>query len=151
MSLTEREHGSLASRDDDGVELRDIDVSRLASVFDKRYQLWCRDEPHADEVARRVAARITRIAQRVRLAFASVRAEYLNVVSFFSEAQIRMREFTPPETDRPAGRRGDRGIGDHDCHTFWRLTIDDVRILQTHDQLLSATIHPISDGKDAKV
>src|SRR5262245_5983170 len=97
QSRLEREHGALSACHDDRVEPREINVSHLAGVLDRRRQLWCRDEPHADQVFRRVAARITRIAQGIRLALPTLWAEYLNGIPSFAEAQIWVRELTPPE------------------------------------------------------
>jgi hypothetical protein len=109
-----------------------VDVSRFACVLHQRGQLRGGDEPHADQIFRRIAAGIARIAQGVWLAFAAFGAVYLDLISLFSEAEIRVRQLAPPETDRPASRRGYRTIGDDDGDAFSRLPIDNVRILQTH-------------------
>src|SRR5262249_16705914 len=86
--LFEGEHRTLASRNDNRIESCQLDVNRLARVLDESHKPRCSDEPHADQVAGRIAARITRIAQRIRLTFAALGAEYLDFVPLFSKAQV---------------------------------------------------------------
>jgi hypothetical protein len=95
-SLLEREHGTLASGDDDRVEPCHVDVSGFARVLDECRQSWRGDEPHADQIICRVAARITRIAQGIWLTLTALRAEYLGVVLLVAEAQIWMGQFKDP-------------------------------------------------------
>src|SRR5262245_46079371 len=103
-SLLEREHRTLAPGDDDRIESCHVDVGGLASVLDQRRQRRGCDEPHADQIACRVAARITRIAQGIGLTFPAIWAEYLDGIALVVKTQIRVRKLTPPEADRPAGR-----------------------------------------------
>src|SRR4029450_11503106 len=78
-SVLEREHGTLAPRDDNRIETRHIDVDGLASVLDELRQRRSGNEPHADQIACRVAARITRIAEGIGLTLPAVGAENLDV------------------------------------------------------------------------
>src|SRR5262245_57496948 len=130
--LFKGEHRGLAAGDHDGVEFINVDVRGLLGVGDEFSEFRRCDETHTDEVVRGIARGVARIGHAVRLAFAAVGAEDFNLVSGFGEHEIRMREFAPPEADRPLRGRGNGGIGYHDSDPLGVGLAKNVRVFETH-------------------
>src|SRR4030095_15796982 len=72
------------------------------------------------------------ISERVCATGAALWAESLDLVAGLGEQVIGMRQLTPPEPDRPATRRGSRGIGNHDRDPLLAGRIHDIGILDAH-------------------
>ena len=59
------EHWSLAAGDQNGVEVENIDRGNLFGVLNQAHEFGRVNEAHADQIARRVSARISRVAHGI--------------------------------------------------------------------------------------
>src|SRR5262249_53327614 len=101
-------------------------------ALNQRCELGRRYEAHADEISRRIAGRITRVAHPIGLALAAIRREDFHRVTLFREHVIWMGQLTPPEANRPSGCGRHRRIRQHDRDALGLCRIDDVGIFQAH-------------------
>src|SRR5438270_5463159 len=101
--LLEGEHRPLTAGDDDRVIVRQSDAGHRFGRVDRLRERWRRNESHCNEVARGVAAWISRITEGVRFTRAAIRAEEVYAIPAFGEGEVRVRQFAPPESDGPPG------------------------------------------------
>src|SRR5208282_4542874 len=99
--LFEGEHRRLPARDDDRVVVVRRKRRNGLRVVDQADEARGRQEPHADQIARRISGWIARVAERVGLALAAVWREDVDPIALLGEGVPRMAELAPPEADRP--------------------------------------------------
>src|SRR5262245_43070754 len=93
--LLKGKHRRLATGDDEGVEVGDVDLGHRFGVFHERRKPGGGDESHADEISCRVTAHVARVAHRVGFAPTVVGTEDFDSVAYFLESKIGVRELRP--------------------------------------------------------
>jgi hypothetical protein len=108
--LAELEHRRLAAAHDERVEAVEVEVCELRRVLEQRCQFGRAQEAHRDQVVGRPLRGVARVRERVDLDPAAVGAGDGDLVADVRERVVGVRQLSGPEADRPAGRRGGRGV-----------------------------------------
>lgn len=93
------------------------------------------DESLTDEIGFTVAARVVGVAHGVGITLAAPRTEHFDRVTNLGEHMVRVREFAPPESDRPAGARGHRRVGDDHGNALLGLWVENFGVFQAQSVL----------------
>lgn len=87
------EHRALAACDQDGVEFFHLHFGYLLGVLNKCGECGGGKKTHTDQVARRIATRVARIAHGIGFALSAIGAEDFDLEARFGQNEIGMAKF----------------------------------------------------------
>ncbi len=124
--VDEGDHRPLAADEEDPVVGGRVEVGQRPALLDEGRVLGRGDKAEAEDVLGRKARLVAGVRPSVGGERAAVGAVDVDLVAVLGQLPVRVHELRPPESDRPAGDRGDGGVRDEDRDPLRLRGIEDV-------------------------